>query len=145
MDSDTLDNVKFEQGPAKCQLTLQEAEDLGAGVFQLRLHIFTEDRDRSRVFLSVLPGTLDDLSPRLKAMADRDSFPTLSYELWDPEGDNKFAMLYPPAGEGKKFGVYVLGVINTLALPLATEALVISVDPKQYLTAVRYLDRGCAS
>ena len=134
-----LDDVKFEKGPAKRRLTRQEAEELGAGVFTLRLHLFNEKKDSSRVFLSLIPGTVDDLPPGIQHFNDRESFPTLLYPMYDSDGDSKHARLSPPADPGRKFGTYVLGVINTIALPLATDGLVLTVDPRQYINSIRYL------
>ena len=113
-----MGDSKFERGPAKRQLTLQVAEDLGARGFMMRLHIFTKSRYKSSV--------IDDLGPKLKALLDRDSFPTLSYELWHPEHQQKYSKLYAPANPAKRFGLFVLGLVNTIALPIATKALVIS-------------------
>ena len=57
VSSASLDEIKFEQVVVKRQLTLQEAEELGAGEFSMRIHLFVEAKDSTRVFLSVLPRT----------------------------------------------------------------------------------------
>ena len=58
--------------------------------------------------------------------------------MYDRDGDCK-AELFPPAEPGRKFGTYVLGVINSIAMPLATNDLVLTVDPRQYFTSIRYI------
>ena len=70
-------------------------------------------------------------------MRDRESFPALSYEMYDRDGISKYIGLFPPAEPGKKYGTYVLGVINTIALPLASEGLAMTMDPRQYITCIR--------
>ena len=137
MSSASLDEIKFEQGVVKRPLTLQEAEELGAGEFSMRLHLFVEAKDSTRVFLSVLPGNSDNLPGAIRHMVDRESFPTLSYKLWDKEGVLKYIGLFPLADPGKKFGTYVLGVINTITLPMATEGLAMTIDPRQNITCIR--------
>ena len=82
----SLEAIKYEQGSVKRQITVQEAKELGAGEFSMRLHLFVEARDATRVFLSILPGNQDDLPENIRHMRDRESFPALSYELWDREG-----------------------------------------------------------
>ena len=134
----SLDEIKYEQGSVKRQITLQEAKELGAGEFSLRLHLFVEAKDSTRVFLSILPGSLNDLPDSVRHMKDRESFPTLSYEMYDKEGTSKYIGLFPPAEPGKKYGTYVLGVINTIALPaVIAEGLAMTIDPKQYITCIR--------
>ena len=72
VSSASLDEIKFDQGVVKRQLTLQEAEELGAVVFSMRMHLFVESKDTTRVFISVLPGTTDDLPAAIKSMVDRE-------------------------------------------------------------------------
>ena len=134
----SLDEIKYEQGAVKRQITIQEAKELGAGEFSLRLHLFVEAKDSTRVFLSILPGSLDDLPENIRHMKDRESFPTLSYEMYNKEGISKYIGLFPPAEPGKKYGTYVLGVINTIALPaIIAEGLAMTIDPRQYITCIR--------
>ena len=138
VSSVSLEEIKYEQGSVKRQITIQEAKELGAGEFSLRLHLFVEARDATRIFLSILPGSLDDLPENIRHMKDRESFPTLSYEMYDRDGISKYIGLFLPAEPGKKYGTYVLGVINTIALPaIIAEGLAMTIDPLQYITCIR--------
>ena len=73
MSSASLEDIKFEKGAAKRRLTPQEAAELGAGTFILRLHLFNEKKDSSRVFLSIIPGTIDDLPNKIRHFKNLES------------------------------------------------------------------------
>ena len=49
MLSTSLDAIKFKKGPAKHPLTKQEAREIGAGTFTMRLRIFNNTRDTCKV------------------------------------------------------------------------------------------------
>ena len=68
--------------------------------------------------------TVDDLPPGIKPFNNCESFPNLSYPIYDRNGDTKHAGLFPPAELERKLGTYMFGVINTIAMPLATDGLV---------------------
>ena len=40
---------------------------------------------------------------------------------------------------GEKYGLHTLGVVNSLVMPLATDDLVLTIDPCQFITSIRYL------
>ena len=54
------------------------------------------------------------------------------------DGQKTRAELFPPAEPGKKFSLHGLGVVNTMALPVATDDLAITIDPRQLVTCIRY-------
>ena len=54
---------------------------------------FVEAKTTTRVFLYVLPGIKADLAVAIRSWVGLESFPTLSYEMWDKEGDSKYAEL----------------------------------------------------
>ena len=54
------------------------------------------------------------------------------------DGQKTKAELFPPAEPGKKFGLHGLGVVNTMALQVATDELAITIDPRQFVTCIRY-------
>ena len=139
MSSASIEDIKFEKGPAKRKLTKQKAAELGAGTFTMRLHLYNDKKDLSRVFLSIIPGTIDALPNDIRHFNNLESFPVLSYPMYDRDGDRTQAELFPPAEPERKYGLYGLGVINSLAMPLVTDNLVLAVDPRQYITAIRYL------
>ena len=76
-----MEGVTFEEGVNKKKLILQEAHTKGAGDFAFRLHLFMEWHDRYRVFLSLIPGKVDDLPANTKQWQDLKTFSTLSYPM----------------------------------------------------------------
>ena len=58
--------------------------------------------------------------------------------MYNRDGEKTQAELFPPAEPGKKYGLHGLGLVNTLAMPLATDDLMITVDPRQFITSIRY-------
>ena len=73
-----------------------------------------------------------DFSLRLtniKHWNNLETFPTLFYPMNNKDGDPKHAGLFPPAKPGRS------------SAPV-TEGLAIAVDPRQYISAIRYLVPG---
>ena len=139
MSSASIKDIKFEKGPAKRKLTKQEAAELGAGTFTMRLHVFNNRRELSRVFLSIIPGTIDTLPNNIRHFNTLETFPVLLYPMYDMDGERTQAELFPPAEPGEKYGLHTLGVVNSLVMPLATDDLVLTIDPCQFITSIRYL------
>ena len=54
-----------------------------------------------------------------------------------PTLQQKYAKLFPSADPLKSFGVFSVGMINSIAIPTTTEELAPTVDSKQYINAVR--------
>ena len=103
----------------------------------LHLHLFLENKNTTRVFLSMLPGSIQDLELKLKALANRESFPNVSYTLQHPTLQEKYAKLFPPADLLRHFGIYPLGVVNSILMNVATEGIQPKVDPEQYVDSIR--------
>ena len=112
--------------------------EIGAGTFSMRLHLFNDARESSKVFLSIIPGTIDTLPNDIRHYNALETFPVLSYPMINKDGQKTRAELFPPAEPGKKFGLHGLGVVNTMALPVATDDLAITIDPRQFVTCIRY-------
>ena len=126
------------KGPACREMTPREVQELGATDLTLRLHLFGESKKRTHVFLSILPGALTELSNRLGGLTERQSFLTLSYDVQHPTLDrNKGARISPPADPGRNYATYSLGLINTIAMPTATDDMAPIIDPKQCMTSIK--------
>ena len=97
MSSASIEDIKFEKGPAKRKLMKQEAAELGAGTFTMRLHVFNNRRELSRVFLSIIPGTIDTLPNNIRHFNTLETFPVLSYPMYNRDGECTQAELSPPA------------------------------------------------
>ena len=139
--STSLEPPTYKKGanPREREITHQEAKALGVGAYSMRLHLFTETRDTTKVFLSILLGTLQDLEPRLRGLTDRKSFRVVSYKMYHPILQPKYAKLFPPADLTRHFWVYALGLINAILMPVATKEIQPKIDPKQYITSIRYV------
>ena len=55
------------------------------------------------------------------------------------DGKETKAKLFPPADPGQKYGLYTLGLINTLLVRLPSEGPPIDVDPSQGVSCTRYV------
>ena len=62
----------------------------------------------------------------------------LSYPMNSMDGQKMKAKLLPPADPARKYGLHGLGLVNTLALPVATDDLAITIEPHQLVRCIRY-------
>ena len=138
VSSASLDDIKFEKGPAKPRLTRQKDSKIGAGTFTCCLHLFNNARESSKVVLSIIPWTIDTLPNDIRHYNALETFPVLSYPMINRDGQKMRAELFPPAEPGKKSGLHGLGVVNTMALPVATDNLDITINSRQFVTCIRY-------
>ena len=139
MSSDSIDEIKYEVGVTKKPITKEEAASLGAGVFNMRLHVFVDSRDRAKVFLNFLPGTPNTLSVDIMVFHSLESFPVVSFPMRNRDGKETKAELFPPADPGQKYGLYTLGLINTLSVRVPSEGPPINVNPSQLVRCTRYV------
>ena len=138
MSSDSIDEIRYEVGAAKKPITKEEAARLGAGVFNMRLHVFIGAKDRAHVFLNFLPGTPSTLPNDIMIYHTMESSPVVSFPLRNREGKEYKAELFPPADPGQKYGLYSLGLINTLSVRVSSEGPQIEIDPGQLVRCTRY-------
>ena len=103
-----------------------------------RLHIFMDTKDRAKVWLNLMPGTVRNLPASINMFSNLESFPVLSYPMKSQDGTETHARLYPPADPAKKFGLASLGIINSLAVPVTSETPPVVVDPGNLVRCTRY-------
>ena len=103
-----------------------------------RFHVFIDTKDRARVWLNLMPGTVGNLPASINMYSNLESFPVLSYPMKSQDGTETHARLYPPADPAKKFGLASLGIINSLAIPVTPEAQPVTVDPGNLVRCTRY-------
>ena len=140
VSSDSIDEIKFEVGPAKRALTKEEAAALGAGTFSMRVHAFVTSRDKAKIFLNVIPGTTATLPPEVMCYNGQESFPVVSYALKDRANRESTADIFPPADPVARYGVHTLGLVNSLAVPVDEtdgEGPEVTVDPGQLVRCTR--------
>ena len=80
---------------------------------------------------------IDALPAEIRSFNGLETFPVLSYPMNSNDRTKTNAELYPPADPAKRFGLYSLGLVNSLAIPIATDQLAITVDPSQLIRLVR--------
>jgi hypothetical protein len=103
-----------------------------------RFHIFMDTKDRAKVWLNLMPGTVGSLPASINMFSNLESFPVLSYPMKSQDGSETHARLYPPADPAKKFGLASLGLINSLAVPATPETPPVVVDPGNLVRCTRY-------
>ena len=103
-----------------------------------RFHIFMDTKDRAKVWLNLMPGTVGNLPASINMYSNLESFPVLSYPMKSQDGSETHARLYPPADPAKKFGLASLGLINSLAVPVTPETPPVVVDPGNLVRCTRY-------
>ena len=57
--------------------------------------------------------------------------------MYSRYGQKTKAKLFSPADPGRKYGLHGLGVVNTMSLPVATDKLAITIDPRQFVRCIR--------
>ena len=90
------------------------------------------------MFLNIVPGTIDALPAEIRAYNTMETFPVLSYPMTNMDRMKTKAELFPPDDLAKKYGLHSLGLVNTLAIPVATDDLAITIDPCQLVRCIRY-------
>ena len=88
----------------------------------------------------MIPGLPATLPPEIIAYNGQESFPVLSYPLKDKGNKEYNAEIFPPADPGVKYGVYSLGLVNSLAIPVdktAGDAPEVKIDPGQLIRCTR--------
>ena len=105
------------------------------------MHIFADSRESCKVFLNIMPWTVDALPADIRHYNSLETFPVISYQMNSRDGKKTEAELFPPAEPGRKYGLHCLGLVNTLSLPVATDELAITIDPGQLLKCIRYCPR----
>ena len=103
-----------------------------------RFHIFMDTKDRAKVWLNLMPGTVGNLPASINMFSNLESFPVLSYPMKSQDGSETHARLYPPADPAKKYGLASLGLINSLAVPATPESPPVVVDPGNLVRCTRY-------
>ena len=140
MSSEAINEIRFEVGAAKREITREEAAALGAGAFHMRLHIFIPTRDRAQIFFNLIPGSPATLPTDIMAYNGLESFPVVSFPMKNRENKEYRAEIFPPADPGVKYGVYSLGLVNSLAIPVdetAGDAPEVKIDPGQLIRCTR--------
>ena len=141
MSSEAITEIKFEVGAAKREITREEAAVMGAGTFHMRLHVFVPTRDRAQIFFNLIPGSPATLPADIMAYNGLESFPVVSFPMKNKENREYRAEIFPPADPGVKYGVYSLGLINTLAIREPGppgEGPEVGIDPRQLVKCSRY-------
>ena len=103
-----------------------------------RFHVFVDTKDRAKIWLNLMPGTVGNLPASINMYSNLESFPVLSYPMKSQDGTETHARLYPPADPAKKFGLASLGIINSLAVPVTPETPPVVVDPGNLVRCTRY-------
>ena len=104
----------------------------------LRIHVFTDCKDRVKVWLNLMPCGMGMLPPAINMFTALESFPVVSYPMKGHDGKETHARLFPPADPGKNYGVMTLGLVNSLAVVAIVAAPAVTVDPAQLVRSVRY-------
>ena len=144
MSSDSITEIKFKMGPTKKEVTKEEAAVMGVGTFNMRLHVFVPTRDRAQIFFNLIPGSPATLPADIMAYNGLESFPVLSFPMKNMDNREYRAEIFPPADPGVKYGIYSLGLINTLAIREPAppgEGQEIGIDHGQLVRCSRY-DHG---
>ena len=103
----------------------------------LRFHVFIDSKEYCKVFLNIVPGTLNALPAEILHYNTIETFPVLSYPMTNMDGMKTKAELFPPADPAKKNYLHSLGLVNTLAIPVAKDDLAIMIDPRQLVRCIR--------
>ena len=90
------------------------------------------------MFLNIIPATIDTLPADIRHYNTLETFPVISYQMKSRDGQKTKAKLFPPADPGRNYGLHGLGLVNTLSLPVATDELAITIDPRQFVRCIRY-------
>ena len=104
----------------------------------LRFHVFLDSKESCKVFLNIVPGTIDSLPAEIRSFNGLETFPVLIYIMNSMDGTKTKAELFPTADPAKKFGLHSLKLVNSLAIPVVTDNLAITVDPSHLVRCIRY-------
>ena len=132
------EKIKYVTGNVKRQITPQQAGEFGVGTFFFRFHLLPEAKDELRVWISVLPGSKDTMSERLKPLMGKNTFPSLSYELMHRTIKNVKGATLKPKASNQKMGVFPLAMVDGTMVE-NVENVPPKVDPKSYVEGIRGL------
>ena len=102
------------------------------------MHIFSDCKDRVKVWLNLMPCGMGTLPPAINMYTNLESFPVVSYPMKSQDGKETHARLFPPADPGRKYGVMTLGLVNSLSVAAIVAAPAVTVDPAQLVRSTRY-------
>ena len=112
--SDTvMAKIKFVTGSVRRQITPQQAGHFGAGTFIMRLHLLLKSKDSMRVWVTLLPGSRDAMSERLKPLMGHPTFPGLSYELTHRTKKNIKGAALMPKANNQNMGIFALAIVDS--------------------------------
>ena len=132
------EKIKYVTGNVKRQITPQQAGEFGVGTFFFRFHLLPEAKDELRVWISVLPGSKDTMSERLKPLMGKNTFPSLSYELMHRTIKNVKGATLKPKASNQKMGVFPLAMVDGTMVE-NVENVPPKVDPTSYVEGIRGL------
>ena len=139
--SDTVMNrIQFVTGSVKRKITPQQAGNFGTGTFIFRLHLLLEAKDSMRVWITMLPGSRDSQTERLKPLMGYPTFPGLSYELTHRTKKSVKGATLMPKASNQKIGIYAMAILDSTLVeqpPGIYDPQII--DPTLYVTAVKSL------
>ena len=107
-----------------------------------RLHVFLDNKESAKVWLNIMPGTVNTLPVDIMIYHSLESFPVISYPMKNRDGKDTKAKLFPPADPGRNYGLHSLGLINTLSMRVPTDGPAITIDPSQLVRCTRYVCRN---
>ena len=100
------------------------------------MHVFLDNKESAKVWLNIMPGTVNTLPVDIMIYHSLESFPVISYPMKNRDGKDTKAKLFPPADPGRKYGLHSLGLINTLSTHVPTDSPAIAVG--QLVRCTRY-------
>ena len=132
--------IKYVTGNVRREITPEQAQTYGVGTFFFRLHLLLESKDEMRVWISVIPGSKDAVSERLKPLMGKNTFPSLSYELAHRTMKNIKGAALMPKASNQGMGIYALALVdNTMVEHPPGEDSPPKVDLTSYVEGVRGL------
>ena len=74
------------------------------------MHIFIDSRESCKVFLNIMPGTVDALPADIRHYNPLETFPVISYQMNSRDGKKTEARLFPPLTRGESTVFTVSGL-----------------------------------
>ena len=134
------EKIKYVAGNVRREITPQQAGTFGVGTFFFRFHLLLEAKDEMRVWISVIPGTKDAISERLKPLMGKPTFPSLSYELMHRTMKNVKGATLMPKASNQGMGIYALAIVDgTMVEHPPGEDTPPKADPTSYVEGIRGL------
>ena len=114
ISSDTvMPKIKFVTESVRREITPQQAGHFGVGTFIFRLHLLLEAKESMRVWVTLLPGSKDTMSERLKPLMGNSTFPILSFELAHRTKKNVKSAALMPKASNQKMGIFALAIVDS--------------------------------